>query len=221
MPAIEFYDLHIHESEAPFVGACQQPSGCCVDQQHCMGLSRACETATALALLACCPAESALALCTFQGMVWTFDGVLSWCTRRTLRIFVVLDGSHNLHQPLRDVGLCLYSLWAPIQTWFCCIITDIVSWSWWRRQRFMAADCQGESCVKALYSREWQFWCVEDFGSAVAGVQEENDADWLAKLPHKFFDAASVKPSFAAMQNGDGISSERNPHADHCVRIGY
>ena len=85
--------------------------------------------------------------------------------------------------PDLGAGLCLYWLWAAIQTWFLCIFTGF------RKLELVAtAAIYGDglparlSCVVprasalvALCSRKWQLWFVVDFGSAVAGVQAEEN----------------------------------------------
>ena len=104
---------------------------------------------------------------------------LSWLAspRRVLGIFVVLDGCHDLHQFLHGLELCPFS----------CIITGIASGA-----RGDASDLWQRMDSESLEFRSSYFsscgsvqsiaavLVVEDLGSAVAGVQVENDADCLA-----------------------------------------
>ena len=51
---------------------------------------------------------------------------------------------HNLISPLENTALCGQS------SRHGCIITGIVRWSWWSRQRLIATDCQQGSSVELL-----------------------------------------------------------------------
>ena len=162
MRAVEFYDLHIYKSEAPVLIQASRWDDPIVDAS----LVRA----GSLAVVASIRSGRWVSLCGFSSVSWAKCGRrfivhlpsrVSSCSQYVpgdvldIRCFLswrdyLPDGYFGyflvLHATCRS---CVWdSLWQPSSRGS--LVTGIVSWSSWRRQRFMATDCQRGSCVELL-----------------------------------------------------------------------